>query len=283
MASLTPSPMLGLNAPPTTADEPIVSVITPVYNGSGFIAENLRTMLAEFERLDVLFEIIVVCDGSTDATAERARSVVDERIRVVRYPVNRGKGFAIVHGVGHARGRLVGWLDSDLDIHPHVIVDAVDVFATQAVDVVVGSKRHPGSFVDYPWTRRVFSWGFQLVVRLLFRVNVRDTQVGAKLFRREVLDVVAPLLLVKRYAFDLEVLAAGADFGFDRIQEAPVRLSYRFTGTGVNWNAIYRMIGDTLAIAYRIHIRHHYVRRFAAHHRTRLDTELSAASLSEAR
>lgn len=275
--------MLDLKAPAITADDPLVSIITPVYNGSGFIAENVRAMLEEFQRFDAPFEIIVVCDGSTDSTAEQARSVADERVRVVRYPVNSGKGFAIVHGLEQARGRLVGWLDSDLDVDPAVIVDAVGVFATEAIDVVVGSKRHPDSVVDYPWTRRIFSWGFQLVVRLLFRINVRDTQVGAKLFRREMLDVVAPLLLVKRYAFDLEVLAAGADFGFDRIHEAPVRLSYRFTGTGVNWNAIYRMVVDTLAIGYRIHLRHHYVRRFAAHHRTRLDRELAPGSLTEAR
>ena len=63
---------------------------------------------------------------------------------------------------------------------------------------------------------------------------MRDTQVGAKVFRREMLDTVAPLLLIKRYAFDLEVLAVGAEFGFDRIEEVPVSIDYRFTGSGIN-------------------------------------------------
>ena len=121
---------------------------------------------------------------------------------------------------------------------------------------MVGSKRHPESRVRYPLLRRVYSSGFQLLVRLLFRVNVRDTQVGAKLFRREMLDTVAPLLLIKRYAFDLEVLAVGAEFGFDRIEEVPVALDYRFSGTSINWHAVRRMLLDTLAIAYRIHLRH---------------------------
>jgi hypothetical protein len=117
-------------------------------------------------------------------------------------------------------------------------------------------------------------------VRLLFRVNVRDTQVGAKLFRREMLETVVPLLLIKQYAFDLEVLAVGAEFGFDRIEEMPVRISYKFTGTGVNKQAVQRMFVDTLAIAYRIHLRHWYVRRFAALQRERADASTAAERAS---
>ena len=85
------------------------------------------------------------------------------------------------------------------------------------------------------------------------------------------LDTVAPLLLIKRYAFDLEVLAVGAEFGFDRVREIPIRLDYRFTGTGINWQAVNRMFVDTLAIAYRIHLRHWYVRRYASLQRQRMD------------
>jgi len=90
-------------------------------------------------------------------------------------------------------------------------------------------------------------------------------------FRREMLDIVAPLVLVKRWAFDLEVLAVGAEFGFDRIVEVPIALEYRFSGTSINWRAVRRMLLDTLAIAYRIHIRHHYVRRFASLQRARME------------
>jgi hypothetical protein len=165
----------------------------------------------------------------------------------------------------------VAWLDSDLDIAPEMIVHAARRFDDAEIDAVIGSKRHPDSRVIYPRIRRFYSAGFQLLVRLLFRVNVRDTQVGAKVFRRELLETVAPLLLVKRYAFDLEVLAVGAEFGFDRIEEAPVDLNYRFTGSGINSAAVWYMFVDTLAIAYRIHIRHWYVRQFASRQRSRVD------------
>ena len=108
---------------------------------------------------------------------------------------------------------------------------------------------------------------------------MRDTQVGAKLFRREMLDTVVPLLLIKRYAYDLELLAVGAEFGFDRIEEVPVRLDYRFSGSGITNAAVRRMFMDTLAIAYRIHIRHWYVRRFAALQRQRTDAAVREVPL----
>lgn len=255
---------------------PHLSLVTPVFNGAEYIERSLREIVGALEGLGRPFEVIVVCDGSTDDTVRRASAVRDERVRVLRYSDNVGKGHALLHGLAQARGRLVGWLDSDLDVSPDAIVAACRLFDAEPVDAVVGSKRHPRSQVSYPAIRRLYSWGFQLLVRVLFRVNVRDTQVGAKVFRREMLDTVAPLLLVKRWAFDLEVLAVGAEFGFDRVQETPIALEYRFTGSSIDWRAVRFMIQDTLAIAYRIHIRHWYVRRFASLVRHRMDESASA-------
>jgi len=266
------------------ADAPVhLSLILPVHRGARWIEANLRSVLADLEEIGRPFELIVVCDGDQDLGSQAARRVEaqDDRVRVFHYPQNQGKGFAISFGVAQARGRLIGWFDADLDIHPDAIVSAVRRFDEAEIDAAIGSKRHPGSAVDYPAVRRVYSWGYQMLVRALFRLDVRDTQVGAKVFRREVLDTVAPLLLIKRYAFDLEVLAVGAGFGFDRVVEVPVRLDYRFSGSGINWAAVRNMMLDTLAIAYRIHLRHHYVRQFAALHRERADA--STAELLEER
>lgn len=248
-----------------------LSLVLPAYNASAYIEDSVRTVVGVLERLGRPFEVIVVCDGSTDGTAAVAQRVEDPRVRVLHYPVNAGKGHAICHGVAEARGRLIGWLDADLDISADFVLAAVESFERDDVDAIIGSKRASGSRVQYPAIRRLYSWGFQMLVRLLFRVNVKDTQVGAKLFRREMLETVTPLLLVKRYAFDLEVIAVGAEFGFDRVTEIPVTLEYRFTGTGINWRAVKDMFVDTLAIAYRIHLRHWYVRQFASLQRLRVD------------
>lgn len=250
---------------------PFLSLIAPVHNGEAFIAQSVTAMVRSLSALNRPFELIIVSDGSTDATAEQARSTGFAEVVVLDYVGNRGKGYAICAGISQARGGLIGWLDADLDISPDVIVAAAEQLTAGGYDAAVGSKRHPKSRVKYPLKRRVLSSGYQLLTRLLFRVNVRDTQVGAKLFRREMLDVVAPLLLVKRYAFDIEVLAVGAEFGFDRLTEVPVDLDYRFTGTGIGAPAVRLMFKDTLAIGYRIHLRHWYVRQYARLQRERAE------------
>jgi O-antigen/teichoic acid export membrane protein len=248
-----------------------LSLIVPAFNAARYIGRNLSQITATLDRLGQSYEVIVVGDGCTDETAAAVAEVGDPHVRFVEYASNEGKGHAICMGVAQARGHLIGWLDADLDVVPDVIVEAVKTLNGGGIDAVIGSKRHPQSHVQYPRVRRILSVGFQGLVRLLFRVNVRDTQVGAKVFRGEMLRTVVPLLLIKRYAFDLEVLAVGAGFGFDRIEETPIRLSYRFTGTQINTGAVRRMFLDTLAVAYRIHVRHWYARRFAALERRRQD------------
>jgi glycosyltransferase involved in cell wall biosynthesis len=251
-------------------ERPHLSLVVPVFRGSEYLVRNVSEIVGELETLQRPFEILVVSDGCALSTTA-AHAIEDPRVRVLGYEHNEGKGYAITYGIAHATGRLVGWLDADLDVAPSVIVAGVRCFDVEEIDAAVGSKRHPESAVHYPWYRRVLSWGYQRLVRLLFRVDVRDTQVGAKVFRREMLATVMPLLLIKRYAFDLEVLAVGAEFGFDRIREAPIELAYRFTGTGISHRAVRLMFQDTLAIAYRIHLRHWYVRQYAALQRQRGD------------
>jgi glycosyltransferase involved in cell wall biosynthesis len=264
------------------AAHPEVGLVLPVYNGEAFIVDSIRTVLGTFDEHGITIELVISTDGCTDATAEAARSVADPRVRVLEFSENRGKGAVVTEGLLVANGRWVGWLDADLDIHPETIVRMVAMLRQGEIDIVVGSKRHPDSVVSYPLIRRVYSAGYQALVRVLARVSARDTQVGAKLMRREVAEVTAPLLLVKRYAFDLEVLAVAAQFGFDRVEEAPITLEYRFSGTGIDRRAIGLMMLDTLAISYRLHIRHWYTRQFAALHRRRVDFDEPAALPSDA-
>jgi hypothetical protein len=96
---------------------------------------------------------------------------------------------------------------------------------------------------------------------MLFRLDVRDTQVGLKVFRREVAEEVMPLLLVKQFAFDLELLAVARALGYDRLREMPITLRYRFTGSGVRSIAVLRALVDTAAIFYRLRILRYYERR----------------------
>jgi len=240
---------------------PLLSVVTPVYNGAGFIAENVETIRSEFARSGVSYELIVVSDGSVDDTAGRALAAGHSEVRVLHYDRNVGKGYAVKLGLLAARGDYVGFIDSDLDLHPAELPAFLEAMERDSLDAAIGSKRHPRSQVDYPTRRRVYSWLYQQLIRVLFNLDVRDTQVGIKLFRRALVDAVVPHLLVKRYAFDLELLAVASDSGFRRIGELPVRLDYRFSESGLDPLAVTQALVDTAAVFYRLRILQYYRRR----------------------
>jgi glycosyltransferase involved in cell wall biosynthesis len=240
---------------------PLLSVVTPVYNGAGFIAENVDIIRSEFAASGVSYELIVVSDGSIDDTAERALAADHPEVRVFHYNRHVGKGYAVKLGLLAARGEYVGFIDSDLDLHPAELPAFLDAMERDALDAAIGSKRHPRSQVDYPTRRRVYSWLYQRLIRALFNLDVRDTQVGIKLFRRALVDAVVPHLLVKRYAFDLELLAVANASGFRRIEEQPVRLDHRFSESGLDPLAVAQALLDTAAIFYRLRILQYYRRR----------------------
>jgi glycosyltransferase involved in cell wall biosynthesis len=242
---------------------PLLSVVVPVFNQAASIVANLEVIRERVgSALGDDFEIVVVSDGSIDATEdELVASAPEGAFRVFHYDRNLGKGYAVKLGSLEARGRWIGFVDADLDLDPQSLAEYVRVAERDDQDFAIGSKRHPESVVTYPRSRVVASWTFQQLVRLLFRLKVRDTQVGLKVFRREVAEQVLPLLLVKRYAFDIELLAVARAFGFGRIVEMPVRLEYQFTGSGVRSSAVLRALVDTAAIFYRLRILHYYQRQ----------------------
>jgi glycosyltransferase involved in cell wall biosynthesis len=243
---------------------PVLSVVVPVYNGGPTIVENVELIRerAGGELAPEELELVVVSDGSIDGTAERllaARS--DVAMRVIHYDRNLGKGYAVKVGSLAARGSWLALVDADLDLDPGAIPGYLRKARDEELDLVVGSKRHPDSVVDYPRSRRVASWCYQQLNRVLFDLNVRDTQVGLKVFRHEVAEEVVPLLLVKQFAFDLELLAVASALGFRRIAECPIRLEYRFTGSGVRSRAVARALLDTAAVFYRLRILRTYQRK----------------------
>jgi glycosyltransferase involved in cell wall biosynthesis len=241
-----------------------LTVIVPVFNGGDEIVRNLdlirRTIAKGLEGEEI--ELIVVSDGSLDDTAERllaARS--DVGIRVIHYDRNLGKGYAVKTGALASHGQWVALVDADLDLDPADVPMYVAVAREEGLDFAIGSKRHPQSIVHYPRSRRLASRCYQALNRLLFRLEVRDTQVGLKVFSRGVVDDVVPLLLVKRFAFDLELLAVAAALGHGRVRELPVRLEYRFSGSQLRSRAVVRALVDTAAIFYRLRILRTYQRK----------------------
>jgi glycosyltransferase involved in cell wall biosynthesis len=234
------------------ADAAAVSVVVPAYQEEASIVPALERLLGVLDTTGRQFEVIVVSDGSTDATAPLARSVARPEVRVLEYFPNGGKGHALRAGFAEAVHPLVAFIDGDLDLDPVVLPGYLTTIESGEADVVVGSKVHPDSNVDYPMTRRIASRTFRLATRMLIGLDLGDTQTGVKAMRR---DVVAPSIEkcnAKGFAFDLEFLARLADRGV-RVVEAPVILEYEFTST-MSLSSVIEALRDLTIVARHRHV-----------------------------
>lgn len=232
-----------------------LTVVIPFYNPGRAVRDTVESVIVQLRASDVSFEVIAVSDGCTDDSLLWLDQVRDPSLSVIALPCNEGKGAALRVGLQRGRGRYLGFIDADGDIDPQLWQPFIALMRLYEPDVVLGSKRHPLSEVDYPPVRRCLSWGYQQVIRVLFRLNIRDTQTGIKLVRREVLAAVLPRLVERRFSFDLELLAVARRLGFTRLFEAPIRLRHRrFTST-IGWTAVRRMAVDTLLVFVRLRIR----------------------------
>ena len=158
------------------------------------------------------------------------------------------------------KGDYIAFIDAGMEIDPNGISMILEHMEWYNADIIVGSKRHPASLVNYPLDRKIVSFGGYLIARFLLGINVHDTQAGLKIFRRQVLIKVLPRLLIKTYAFDLEILSVSHHLGFTKIYESPIKLNYDFkslthaSGIKVIWQCLI----DALAVFYRLRILHYY-------------------------
>lgn len=244
----------------------ILSVIVPAYNSEKYIRKNLQSFVIALEKLKKKgrideFELILVIDGKVDKTKREAKKV--KSIKVIEYAKNMGKGHALLKGFSQSKGNYITFLDADGDLPPEQLNNFFPYLAT--ADLVVGSKRHPFSKLKYPLIRRFLSLGFQILSKLILGIAIRDTQSGLKLIKREVLEVILPLVLVKRYAFDLELCFLAQKNGF-RIVEAPICIDFQENTSNINVPVVYSMFIDILAIRYRYSFKRYYQKVFYEHH-----------------
>lgn len=236
----------------------MLSIIIPAYNEEKNIRKTIVDLISQLNNIDRQYEVIVVSDGSRDKTFERVKSLKIKNVKAFEYYPNRGKGYSLTYGVNKSRGQVVTFFDAGGDFDAQHIDKFIKLMEVFDADIVIGSKRHPASQVNYPLIRRLYSRIYQLIIRLLFNLNIRDTQTGLKVFKKEVLNKVLPRALVKRYAFDLELLVIAKRLGYTRIFEAPVKMNFNDVNSGINFKSIYFMILDTLAIFYRRYILKYY-------------------------
>jgi len=236
-----------------------ISIVMPAYNEAGHIASSIEETAAAFNSFGYFWELIVMDDGSSDDTFERAMALSEKypQLIVKKNPYNIGKGRAIKKAMHYVTGDYTFFLDADLDLHPNQFPVLFDIMRLNNADIVIGSKLHPNSIVRYPLQRRIISLVYYLLVRVLFNLPCHDTQTGLKLFKTEVLRNVLPRILVKAFAFDLEILVNAHHLGY-KITEAPIVLSTQRRYGRIGMWAVYTTLWDTLAVFYRMHILKYY-------------------------
>jgi len=243
-------------------DKPkFLSVIVPAYKQGKAIKKDLENILMTLNQglgRDYDYEVICVVDGEVDDTFQEAIKVKSNKLKVYGYKDNLGKGHAVRFGMSKAGGDIISFLDAGMDISPKGIMMLLAHMNWYDADIIVGSKKHPVSRVNYPMLRRILSWGYHLGVKLLFGLPLSDTQSGIKIFKREVVEKILPRLLVKSYAMDIEMLSVAKYLGFDRIYEAPIEVSFDKKSSAIKWSTLFWMAWDTAAVFYRLQILHYY-------------------------
>jgi O-antigen/teichoic acid export membrane protein len=238
--------------PPAEID---LSLIIPFYNPGHRLASHVQAVVDALTTERVAFEVIAVSDGSTDGSPASIAGI--DQVRIIELAENQGKGAALRVGLAQGRGRYLGFIDGDGDIPARQLNHFLAAIRASDPDVVLGSKLHPGSDIVYPPLRRLYSFGYRQLTRLLFRLPTRDTQTGIKLIRRETLAAVLPKMVEERFAFDLELLVVARRMGYRSFVEHPVQIAERFTTT-ISLRAVWRTLLDTFAIFYRLRVAHFY-------------------------
>jgi glycosyltransferase involved in cell wall biosynthesis len=205
---------------------PVLSIVVPAFNEAARIPRTINDIREEMNRLGGDVELLIVDDGSVDATsaivAEVARS--DVRVKLVR-AAHAGKGAAVRRGMVEARGTWRFLADADLSMPISELKRFLDA-AAQEGDVIVGSREVNGARrVGEPWFRHAIGRVFNWTVKLFVLRGIDDTQCGFKLFSARAAQVLFPLQRLDGFGFDVEILFLARRAGFV-IREIPITWVY---------------------------------------------------------
>ena len=201
---------------------PRLSVVIPAYNEAERLPRTLARLNAYLEARGFPYEIVVVDDGSSDGTAERARAAGGSHVTVLRHEPNRGKGYAVRRGMLAAGGALRLMTDADLST-PIEELTRLEASLADGHDVAIGSRGVAGAIIEVhqPWYRESMGRLFNVLVRLLALPGLRDTQCGFKLFTAAAAESAFGPACLDGFSFDVEVLYIARRRGL-RIAEVPV-------------------------------------------------------------
>jgi dolichyl-phosphate beta-glucosyltransferase len=206
--------------------QPFVSIIIPAWNEERRMPASLQRVAAFVEAQPYAVEVIIVDDGSEDATAAIVEEFASKYpfITLIRNPHGR-KGAAVRAGIGGGEGEYLAISDTDLSVP----IEELSKFLPPALDeydVAIASREIEGAQrIDEPYYRHLMGRVYNLLVRLLVVPGIQDTQCGFKVFRREAAREIFGYQTIDGWGFDVEVLFIAQRFGY-RVVEVPVLWYY---------------------------------------------------------
>lgn len=239
-----------------------LTIVMPCYNEGTRIYRNIIETLTQVEKFSDSFRLLVVNDGSTDETESEIKRAIatDNRVGLISYKNNKGKGYAVRRGMMSAKSEYVAFLDADLELPPYLLdsfmkkIEGEDGSgkSDKPVGIVIGSKMHPDSQVEYPPLRKIMSTGYYIFLKIVFGLRLRDTQTGIKLFRTDIAQEIAKYCRCKGYSFDIEMLAIADKMHKDfSIVEMPVVVNFsrnKDNKSKIKLRSVFAMVRDTLRI-----------------------------------
>lgn len=230
-----------------------VSIVIPSYNEETRLPDTLEAIL-EYIRASTRWEeweILVVDDGSTDGTAVVAECAHtrEPRVRLLRNPGNRGKGYSVRHGMLAGKHEWVLFSDADLSTPIEELDHLFEACQERNCSIAIASRAIDRSLIETRQSllREFGGRGMNLLMRLIVGLDVADTQCGFKLFTREAAQAIFPLQTIEGFGFDPEVLFIARKLGF-RYCEIPARWKH-VEGTKVRLvQDSLRMLADFLRI-----------------------------------
>lgn len=208
-----------------------LSIVIPAFNEESRLGDSVRQILVYISQENLAAELIVVDDGSSDATAQVAETVCAEfpavETKVIRYEENRGKGFAVKTGLLASVGAIALFSDADLSTPISELPKLVAPIEKGKFDVTFGSRALDRSLIGthQPWRREQGGKVFNLIVRTLTGLPFWDTQCGFKAFAMQKFRPLLDVMQIERFGFDVEFLYVANYHGL-RLQEIPVRWNH---------------------------------------------------------
>ena len=205
-----------------------LSIVIPAYNEESRLGDTVKQILVYITKENLPAELIVVDDGSSDATAKVAETVCAEfpavESNVIRYEKNRGKGYAVKTGLMAANGDVALFSDADLSTPISELPKLVEPIRKGEFDVTFGSRALDRDLIGthQPWRREQGGKVFNLVVRTLTGLPFWDTQCGFKAFGMKKFRPLLDVMQIERFGFDVEFLFVAHLKGL-RLKEVAVR------------------------------------------------------------